>query len=149
RSIARDPRSDASLGWLRDAKEQIQCLAACIELDDALKAWPRAMTQLPCTIDASASGFQHLSLMRAAPAEAALVNLIPGMAPQSLYQKVWDAFRLNLDAVHVPATPHTPDPYSDDWIYRTLRGQRIFSDWVLSHFGPDDDEIAKPATMQA
>src|SRR6516225_8665436 len=51
------------------------------ELVDALAVGPTFETRLPCTIDATASGYQHLALMRGAPEEAALVNLMPNIPP--------------------------------------------------------------------
>jgi DNA-directed RNA polymerase len=90
RPVARFPADDAGLPWLQQAKEPMQFLAACYELVDALEVGTTFETRLPCTIDATASGYQHLALMRAAQEEAALVNLMPNMPPQDFYGRVAD-----------------------------------------------------------
>jgi Autographiviridae RNA polymerase len=86
RTITRFPKDEASHRWLKQAHDPWQFLAACFELADALEAGPSFETRLPILMDASSSGYQHLTLMRRAKDEAALVNLVPDMSPEDFYQ---------------------------------------------------------------
>jgi DNA-directed RNA polymerase len=97
RMIARLPKWRLSQRWLREAKDPIQFLAACKELIAALEAGPTFQSRLPCTIDATASGYQHLTLMRGATQEAVLVNLVPDMPPQDFYGRVAEEVRALLE----------------------------------------------------
>jgi DNA-directed RNA polymerase len=88
-----------SYRWWMEADKPFLFLAACIELDAALREGPGYITRLPVSFDGSCSGLQHLCAMTRA-AEGALVNLTPSETAQDVYQTVADKVRerVELDA---------------------------------------------------
>jgi DNA-directed RNA polymerase len=156
RMIARLPKWRLSQRWLRGAREPIQFLAACIELLEALEKGPTFETRLPCTIDATASGYQILALMRGATEEAALVNLLPDMPPQDFYGQVADELETRLRREYSTTErkplaltesevdillPHDENDSSDEAAERGL-----FADWALRDLKIDRD-LVKTNTM--
>jgi DNA-directed RNA polymerase len=63
-------------------------LAACFELTEAIAKGPEFISRLPISFDGSCNGLQHLSAMLRDEETARWVNLIPGYAPQDVYEKV-------------------------------------------------------------
>src|SRR5262249_19639498 len=89
RIVASFPADEAGVRWVQQAKGPVPFFAGCCELIDAREMGTTFKTRLPCTIDATSSGYQHLALMRAAQEEAALVNLMPSDGtPQDFYGRV-------------------------------------------------------------
>jgi DNA-directed RNA polymerase len=70
----------------RDADDPLQCLAACIELEQALST-PGCITKLPVALDATASGLQHLCAMIGSE-DGAKVNLTYSKEPRDIYALV-------------------------------------------------------------
>jgi DNA-directed RNA polymerase len=125
RLIARLPKWRLSQRRLRQAKEPTQHLAACMELIAALDAGPTFETRLPCTIDATASGYQILALMRRATEEAALVNLVPNLPPQDFYGQVAGELDALLQKEYFSENPETG----------------LFTEWALSSLKIDRDLV--------
>jgi Autographiviridae RNA polymerase len=71
--------------WWREADQPFQFLAACCELETALRVGPTYVTRLPIGFDGSANGVQHMAAMMRAEKEGALVNLTPQSEPTDLY----------------------------------------------------------------
>ena len=74
--------------WWREADQPFQFLAACCELETALRVGPTHITRLPIGFDGSANGVQHLAAMMRAENEGALVNLTPQPEPTDLYGRI-------------------------------------------------------------
>src|SRR5262249_22957734 len=72
--------------WWREADQPFQFLAACCELETALRVGPTHVTRLPIGFDGSANGVQHMAAMMRAENEGALVNLTPQSEPTDLYE---------------------------------------------------------------
>jgi Autographiviridae RNA polymerase len=81
--VATDPVRNT---WWRETDQPFQFLAACCELETALRVGPTHVTRLPIGFDGSANGVQHMAAMMRAENEGALVNLTPQSEPTDLYE---------------------------------------------------------------
>lgn len=76
--------------WWITAEDPFQCLAACVDLSDALKSSsPRnAISHLPIHQDGSCNGLQHYAALGKDSLEAAAVNLVAGELPADVYSGI-------------------------------------------------------------
>ncbi|KAM7472905.1 hypothetical protein LguiA_011088 [Lonicera macranthoides] len=76
--------------WWLAAEDPFQCLAACINLSEALKSSsPHAViSHLPIHQDGSCNGLQHYAALGRDTFEAAAVNLIAGEKPADVYSEI-------------------------------------------------------------
>ncbi|ONK78853.1 uncharacterized protein A4U43_C01F240 [Asparagus officinalis] len=76
--------------WWIDAEDPFQCLAACINLSDALRSpWPHSViSHLPIHQDGSCNGLQHYAALGRDNLEAAAVNLVAGEKPADVYSGI-------------------------------------------------------------
>ncbi|KAK1292190.1 hypothetical protein QJS10_CPB17g00167 [Acorus calamus] len=99
-------------GWWLNADDPFQCLAACMDLCDALKnSLPyRAISHLPIHQDGSCNGLQHYAALGRDTMEAAAVNLVAGDKPADVYSGIADRVRdtMERDMKKDPAT----NPYA-------------------------------------
>jgi DNA-dependent RNA polymerase-like protein len=84
--IARSP--DDTIKLWSDADRPFAFVAACRELDAALKHPDRFITHLPVEFDGSANGIQHLALLAHDDVAARRVNLVKADEPHDVYQDV-------------------------------------------------------------
>ncbi|XP_072962324.1 DNA-directed RNA polymerase 3, chloroplastic-like [Typha angustifolia] len=97
--------------WWINAEDPFQCLAACIDLTDALKSSSphNAVSHLPIHQDGSCNGLQHYAALGRDSLEAAAVNLVAGERPADVYSgiaaRVVDLMRE--DSKRDPATDPT------------------------------------------
>ena len=96
RDSATDPL-DGSRWWLK-AEDPWQCLAACMELKNALDLPdPTAfVSHLPVHQDGTCNGLQHYAALGGDPIGAEQVNLEPGDRPADVYSGVADMVRARL-----------------------------------------------------
>ncbi|XP_051204605.1 DNA-directed RNA polymerase 3B, chloroplastic [Lolium perenne] len=99
--------------WWINAEDPFQCLAACMDLSDALKSSSphHAVSHLPIHQDGSCNGLQHYAALGRDYMGAAAVNLVPGAKPADIYSeiaaRVLDVVRE--DSMKDPATdPNVP-----------------------------------------
>lgn len=97
-TIAQNPL-DTITKW-RKAEECWCFLASCFEYFECCIACTRATSGLPCGIDATCSGLQHLSAMTGDATAAALVNVTPTEVPADGYKTVAEQAKKYLDAKH-------------------------------------------------
>jgi DNA-directed RNA polymerase len=88
-TIAQNP-IDTISEWSK-AEEPWCFLASCFEYFDCCIACTRETSGLPCGIDATCSGLQHLSAMTGDSQAAALVNVLPTDKPADGYKTVAEA----------------------------------------------------------
>uniref|UniRef100_A0A0E0LE47 DNA-directed RNA polymerase n=1 Tax=Oryza punctata TaxID=4537 RepID=A0A0E0LE47_ORYPU len=76
--------------WWMNAEDPFQCLAACMDLSDALKSSsPQcAVSHLPIHQDGSCNGLQHYAALGRDYMGAAAVNLVPGEKPADIYSEI-------------------------------------------------------------
>ena len=87
--IAKDPIGNESL-WV-DASEPWGFLASCIEYHSCCIAQTKSTSGLPCGIDATQSGIQHLSALTLDAESGSKVNVLPTSAPVDGYRTVAEA----------------------------------------------------------
>ncbi|GJM97829.1 hypothetical protein PR202_ga14785 [Eleusine coracana subsp. coracana] len=87
--------------WWINAEDPFQCLAACMDLSEALNSSSphRAVSHLPIHQDGSCNGLQHYAALGRDYMGAAAVNLVPGEKPADIYSEI--AARLVLLASYV------------------------------------------------
>lgn len=85
---ARNPHNGKA--WWRDADEPWQCLAACIELEQALASPDptKFISHFPIQQDGSCNGLQHYAALGRDVQGAQKVNLSPSSSPQDIYAAV-------------------------------------------------------------
>ncbi|XP_010904633.1 DNA-directed RNA polymerase 3B, chloroplastic isoform X1 [Elaeis guineensis] len=97
--------------WWLNAEDPFQCLAACINLSDALKSSSptEAISHIPIHQDGSCNGLQHYAALGRDSLEAAAVNLVAGEKPGDVYSgiaaRVMDIMRK--DSARDPTTNPT------------------------------------------
>ncbi|KAL1097043.1 hypothetical protein V6Z11_D05G009100 [Gossypium hirsutum] len=76
--------------WWLTAEDPFQCLAACMNLSEALKSTsPHSMiSYLPIHQDGSCNGLQHYAALGRDNLEAAAVNLVAGEKPADVYSEI-------------------------------------------------------------
>ena len=76
--------------WWLQAEDPWQCLAACIELHEALQCPdPKAfLSRLPVHQDGSCNGLQHYAALGRDEDGGKAVNLLPGDSPEDVYKCV-------------------------------------------------------------
>ncbi|RCV22117.1 hypothetical protein SETIT_4G194800v2 [Setaria italica] len=76
--------------WWTNAEDPFQCLAACMDLSDALKSSSpyRAVSHLPIHQDGSCNGLQHYAALGRDYMGAVVVNLVPGEKPADIYSEI-------------------------------------------------------------
>ncbi|OEL14072.1 DNA-directed RNA polymerase 3B, chloroplastic [Dichanthelium oligosanthes] len=76
--------------WWTNAEDPFQCLAACMDLSDALKSSSpyRAVSHLPIHQDGSCNGLQHYAALGRDYMGAVAVNLVPGEKPADIYSEI-------------------------------------------------------------
>uniref|UniRef100_A0A6N2N6W8 DNA-directed RNA polymerase n=1 Tax=Salix viminalis TaxID=40686 RepID=A0A6N2N6W8_SALVM len=76
--------------WWLAAEDPFQCLAACINLSEALKsASPHTViSHLPIHQDGSCNGLQHYAALGRDSQEAAAVNLVTAEKPSDVYSEI-------------------------------------------------------------
>lgn len=87
RQVARDPFVNET--W-HDADEPFQFLAACFEIDDAMKAANPAdfVSNLPTHIDGTCSAIQHYTGISLCADDAPTVNMTPADEPSDWYSTI-------------------------------------------------------------
>ncbi|KAL6874119.1 hypothetical protein ACP4OV_014201 [Aristida adscensionis] len=80
---------DGNCWWL-NAEDPFQCLAACMDLSDALRSPSphRAVSHLPIHQDGSCNGLQHYAALGRDYMGAVAVNLVPGEKPADIYSEI-------------------------------------------------------------
>ncbi|XP_062178704.1 DNA-directed RNA polymerase 3B, chloroplastic-like [Phragmites australis] len=76
--------------WWMNAEDPFQCLAACMDLSDALESSSPylAVSHLPIHQDGSCNGLQHYAALGRDYMGAAAVNLVPGEKPADIYSEI-------------------------------------------------------------
>ncbi|KAF5190533.1 Dna-directed rna polymerase 3 protein [Thalictrum thalictroides] len=76
--------------WWLNAEDPFQCLAACINLSEALRSsLPHTViSHLPIHQDGSCNGLQHYAALGRDSLEAAAVNLVAGERPADVYSEI-------------------------------------------------------------
>ncbi|XP_051131571.1 DNA-directed RNA polymerase 3B, chloroplastic [Andrographis paniculata] len=76
--------------WWLKAEDPFQCLAACINLSEALRSPSphTVISHLPIHQDGSCNGLQHYSALGRDSFEAAAVNLVAGDKPADVYSEI-------------------------------------------------------------
>ncbi|KDP38713.1 hypothetical protein JCGZ_04066 [Jatropha curcas] len=76
--------------WWLMAEDPFQCLAACINLSEALKSSSpyNVISHLPIHQDGSCNGLQHYAALGRNSLEAAAVNLVAGEKPADVYTEI-------------------------------------------------------------
>ncbi|GAV88805.1 RNA_pol domain-containing protein [Cephalotus follicularis] len=76
--------------WWLTAEDPFQCLAACINLTEALKSSSphTAISHLPIHQDGSCNGLQHYAALGRDSFEAGAVNLVAGEKPADVYSEI-------------------------------------------------------------
>ncbi|KAE8700156.1 DNA-directed RNA polymerase 3 [Hibiscus syriacus] len=76
--------------WWLTAEDPFQCLAACINLSEALKSSSpySTVSHLPIHQDGSCNGLQHYAALGRDNLEAAAVNLVAGEKPADVYSEI-------------------------------------------------------------
>ncbi|GFP94803.1 DNA-directed RNA polymerase 3 chloroplastic [Phtheirospermum japonicum] len=94
--------------WWLKAEDPFQCLAACINLSEALRSsFPHTViSHLPIHQDGSCNGLQHYAALGRDSFEAAAVNLIAGDKPADVYSEIADRVHdiMRRDSEKDPAT---------------------------------------------
>ncbi|KAM3267258.1 DNA-directed RNA polymerase 3, chloroplastic isoform X2 [Capsicum chacoense] len=95
--------------WWLNAEDPFQCLAACINLSEALKSSSphTVISHLPIHQDGSCNGLQHYAALGRDSMEAAAVNLVAGEKPADVYTEI--AMRVD----HIIREDSTKDPATD------------------------------------
>lgn len=86
-ACARDPLTNR---WWTEADSPWSFLSWCFEWRHAASWGSGHVSRLPIALDGSCNGLQHFSAMLRDPIGGAAVNLVPGAAPQDIYQRVAD-----------------------------------------------------------
>ena len=89
-AVATEPLGRGRAFWTQDADEPWMYLAACREYYECFIAKTKAVTNIQCGIDATASGLQILGALMGDIGTCKLVNVIPTEKPSDLYQAVMD-----------------------------------------------------------
>jgi DNA-directed RNA polymerase len=89
-AVATDPLGRGRQFWTEGADEPWTYLAACREFWECFIAKTKTVTNIPCGIDATASGLQILGALMGDEATCNLVNVLPTRKPADLYQTVID-----------------------------------------------------------
>ncbi|XP_062078452.1 DNA-directed RNA polymerase 3B, chloroplastic [Humulus lupulus] len=76
--------------WWLGAEDPFQCLAACINLTEALNSSSphTVISHLPIHQDGSCNGLQHYAALGRNSLEAAAVNLVAGVKPADVYSEI-------------------------------------------------------------
>ncbi|XP_057950136.1 DNA-directed RNA polymerase 3, chloroplastic-like [Malania oleifera] len=76
--------------WWLTAEDPFQCLAACINLSEALRSSSPydVISHLPIHQDGSCNGLQHYAALGGDSLEAAAVNLVAGEKPADVYSEI-------------------------------------------------------------
>ncbi|VFQ99333.1 unnamed protein product [Cuscuta campestris] len=76
--------------WWLKAEDPFQCLAACINLSEALRSPSphTVISHLPIHQDGSCNGLQHYAALGKNSREAAAVNLVAGEKPADVYSEI-------------------------------------------------------------
>ncbi|KAK3134241.1 hypothetical protein QOZ80_6AG0546730 [Eleusine coracana subsp. coracana] len=76
--------------WWINAEDPFQCLAACVDLSEALNSSSphRAVSHLPIHQDGSCNGLQHYAALGRDYMGAVAVNLVPGEKPADIYSEI-------------------------------------------------------------
>ncbi|XP_021679241.2 DNA-directed RNA polymerase 3B, chloroplastic isoform X1 [Hevea brasiliensis] len=76
--------------WWLTAEDPFQCLAACVNLSEALKSSSphTVISHLPIHQDGSCNGLQHYAALGRNSLEAAAVNLVAGEIPADVYTEI-------------------------------------------------------------
>ncbi|KAF8392998.1 hypothetical protein HHK36_021239 [Tetracentron sinense] len=84
-----DKPIDGNRWWLT-AEDPFQCLAACINLSEALKSSSphSVISHVPIHQDGSCNGLQHYAALGRDSLEAAAVNLVVGEKPADVYSEI-------------------------------------------------------------
>ncbi|XP_010273707.1 PREDICTED: DNA-directed RNA polymerase 3, chloroplastic isoform X2 [Nelumbo nucifera] len=105
-----DKPIDGNRWWL-NAEDPFQCLAACINLSEALKSSSphTAISHLPIHQDGSCNGLQHYAALGRYQLEAAAVNLVAGEKPADVYSEIAARVHsiMKMDAEKDPTTDPT------------------------------------------
>ncbi|XP_043705824.1 DNA-directed RNA polymerase 3, chloroplastic-like isoform X2 [Telopea speciosissima] len=97
--------------WWLNAEDPFQCLAACVNLSEALKSSSpqTVISHLPIHQDGSCNGLQHYAALGRDSLEAAAVNLVAQERPADVYSeiasRVFDIMKM--DSERDPATNRT------------------------------------------
>ncbi|XP_061347447.1 DNA-directed RNA polymerase 3B, chloroplastic isoform X2 [Gastrolobium bilobum] len=94
--------------WWLMAEDPFQCLAACINLSEALRSSSpnSVISHLPIHQDGSCNGLQHYAALGRDTLEAAAVNLVTGDKPADVYSEIAVRVRdiMRRDSNRDPAT---------------------------------------------
>ncbi|KAL0340199.1 UNVERIFIED_CONTAM: DNA-directed RNA polymerase 3B, chloroplastic [Sesamum radiatum] len=94
--------------WWLKAEDPFQCLAACINLSEALKSSSphTVISHLPIHQDGSCNGLQHYAALGRDSFEAAAVNLVAGDKPSDVYSEIAERVHniMKRDSEKDPAT---------------------------------------------
>ena len=102
--VATDPIGNMS--YWEDVEEPWSFLASCLEYNDCCIAKTKETSGLPCGIDATQSGIQHLSSLTLDAHAAAKVNVLPTPSPV-------DGYRTVAEASHKYISDKTLHPFID------------------------------------
>ncbi|CAM8942508.1 unnamed protein product [Rhodiola kirilowii] len=96
--------------WWLTAEDPFQCLAACINLSEALKSSApyNVISHLPIHQDGSCNGLQHYAALGRDSLEAAAVNLVAGEKPADVYSEI--ASRVHAIMITDSMKDSTDDP---------------------------------------
>jgi DNA-directed RNA polymerase len=85
--------------WWRKAEDPWQCLAACIELTEAMRSPDplKYKSRLPVHQDGTCGGFQHYVALSSDAESALQVNILPSDFPQDVYTAVCNLVNVALE----------------------------------------------------
>lgn len=90
--------------WM-NADKPWQLLATIIEYAGFLREGPAYASSLPCMVDGTCNGIQHLSAMTRDALAGSLVNLTPSKRPQDIYQFVGDRLLPTVERIAAAGGP--------------------------------------------
>jgi DNA-directed RNA polymerase len=89
-AVATDPLGRGRTFWTDEADEPWTYLAACREYYECFISKTKDFTQVPCGLDATASGLQILGSLMGDESTCRYVNVLPTDKPSDLYQVIID-----------------------------------------------------------
>ncbi|KAK1399892.1 DNA-directed RNA polymerase [Heracleum sosnowskyi] len=115
-----DQPLNGSRWWLM-AEDPFQCLAACINLSEALKSSSphTVISHLPVHQDGSCNGLQHYAALGRDSLEAAAVNLVGGEKPADVYSEI----ALRVHAIMEKDSQKDPESNPNALLAKVLIGQ--------------------------
>jgi DNA-directed RNA polymerase len=142
---------------LSGVDDRFQFIRGCIELYHAQNS-PEFVSHLPLLFDATSSGLQHLCMLTHDQDGGRMVNLVPNLPPQDVYQNIADRLDkrplvLGYDEPHPGVrVPRFADPGTQAWA--AVFGRKLVKRAVMTRFYGSGrygitDQLADPKSRKA